>query len=341
MKSLSSSWRALAAAVPALVLAFSPAARANEGWGTDFEAAKATAAKESKDLLMDFTGSDWCGWCIRLNKEVFSQDAFKQDAPKHFVLLELDFPQQKELPKEEKEQNEKLQETYSIEGFPTILLADAKGRPYAKTGYMEGGPEKYNEHLAELRKIRETRDAAFKKAEAAEGLEKAKAINEGLQALDPEVVTGYYKEELEKVISLDKDDTLGFKAKKAYSDKRTALDEKLSEFQQSEKTKEFSDAIDEFIKTEKVKGSDLQDLLFTKLQVFGPADIDKADALMDEVIKVDADSELGKNAVNVKKRIVEMRKQVDESKKDDADKSDKDKDKDKAAPEEKEEKEVK
>lgn len=339
MKTLSSSWRALAAAVPALVLAFAPAVRANEGWGTDFEAAKATAAKESKDLLMDFTGSDWCGWCIRLNKEVFSKDAFKQDAPKHFVLLELDYPQQKELPKEEKEQNEKLQETYHVEGFPTILLADAKGRPYAKTGYMEGGPEKYNEHLNELRKIRETRDAAFKKADAAEGLDKAKAINEGLKALDPEVVEGYYKDELAKVISLDKDDTLGFKAKKAYSDKRSALDEKLSEFQQNEKTKEFSDAIDEFIKTEKVKGTDLQDLLFTKLQVLGPADMDKADALMDEVIKIDADSDLGKNAANVKKRIVEMRKQVDESKKDDADKGDEKKDD--AAPEEKEEKEVK
>lgn len=308
----------LAAAVPALVLTFSSAVRAGEGWGTDFEAAKAAAAKDNKDILMDFTGSDWCGWCIKLQKEVFTTDGFKQEAPKHFVLLELDFPQQKELPKELKEQNDKLQETYSIEGFPTILLTDAKGRPYAKTGYMPGGPEAYNTHLAELRKTRETRDAAFKKAEGAAGLDKAKALQEGLKAMDPEVVDGYYKEELDQVIALDTGDTLGYKAKKAYGEKRDKLNTELEELAQGQKTKEFAAAIDAFIASEKVTGEDLQDLMLTKLQVLGPADIDKADALLDEVIKVDEKTELADRARSIKERVVEMRQQVEKSKKDPA-----------------------
>ena len=92
-----------------------------EGWLDDLEKAKAQAKAENKKILLDFTGSDWCGWCIKLQKEVFTKDGFKQEAPKHFVLLEVDFPQQKELPKELKEQNEKLQETYSVEAVNADL----------------------------------------------------------------------------------------------------------------------------------------------------------------------------------------------------------------------------
>lgn len=329
-------WRALAAAVPALVLAFASVSRANEGWGTNFDAAKATAAKEKKDILMDFTGSDWCGWCIKLNKEVFSKDAFKQDAPKHFVLLELDYPQQKELPKEEKEQNEKLQEKYKIEGFPTILLTDETGRPYAKTGYQPDGPEAYNKHLTELRKVHETRDAAFAKAAKAEGLEKAKALLEGLNAIDPDLVQAHYQAESDQVIALDTGDTLGLKAKKAYADKRAALDEKLTAFAQDNKSKEFGETLDEFIAKEKPTGVSLQDLLFTKLTVLGPADIEKADALMDEVIKIDPKSELGERASSVKEKIVLMRKQIEESKKEDQDKAKEKEAEAKDAPEKKE-----
>ena len=64
-------------------------------WMTDFEAAKTKAAKENKYLLVDFTGSDWCIWCTRLNSEVFSTKSFQTEAPKQFVLVELDFPRDK------------------------------------------------------------------------------------------------------------------------------------------------------------------------------------------------------------------------------------------------------
>ena len=68
---------------------------AGDLWVSDFEKAKTTAAAEGKDLLIDFTGSDWCGWCIKLRKEVFDLDAFKAAGPKNFVLVEIDFPQNK------------------------------------------------------------------------------------------------------------------------------------------------------------------------------------------------------------------------------------------------------
>ena len=109
---------------------------AGDLWVNDFEKAKKTAAAEGKDLLMDFTGSDWCGWCIKLRKEVFDLEAFKTAAPKNFVLVEIDFPQNTgKMTKETQEQNARLQQQFGVRGYPSIILADAQGRPYAQTGY--------------------------------------------------------------------------------------------------------------------------------------------------------------------------------------------------------------
>jgi thiol-disulfide isomerase/thioredoxin len=119
-------------------------------WMTDFDAAKKKAAAEGKDLFINFTGSDWCGWCIRLDKEVFSQKLFVYEAQKRFVFVYLDFPKNIKQSDALKAQNEKLAQVYGVEGFPTIVLATADGRPYAKTGYEEGGPLVYLRHLAEL-----------------------------------------------------------------------------------------------------------------------------------------------------------------------------------------------
>ena len=122
-------------------------------WQTDFKAAQAKAKEEKKYLLVDFTGSDWCGWCIKLHNEVFDKEPFKAEAPKQFVLVELDFPHQKEQSDELKKQNKELSEKYNIEGFPTVLLMDAEGQVIARTGYREGGPEEYLKQLAEFSKI--------------------------------------------------------------------------------------------------------------------------------------------------------------------------------------------
>jgi thioredoxin-related protein len=130
------------------------AASAEELWTEDAKEAMAQAAKEKKDLLINFTGSDWCGWCMRLDREVFSQPAFQTQAAKWFVFLKLDFPRGRQLPDETKRQNAQWAAKCGIEGYPTIILADAEGKPYAKTGYQPGGPRAYLKHLAELRRGR-------------------------------------------------------------------------------------------------------------------------------------------------------------------------------------------
>ena len=125
---------------------------AGDLWVSDFEKAKKTAAAEGKDLLMDFTGSDWCGWCIMLDKEVFSKAEFKEYATKNLVLLELDFPQRKKMPPETAAQNERLAMKFGITGFPTVVVFDSDGKPLGALGYEQGGPQAFIAKLEKLRK---------------------------------------------------------------------------------------------------------------------------------------------------------------------------------------------
>jgi thioredoxin-related protein len=121
------------------------------GWMTDWEAAKAKAKAENKPILINFTGTDWCGWCIRIEKEVFSKKEFQEYAAKNLILMEVDFPKKKEQSAELKTQNKALDKEFKIEGYPTIFLLDAEGKKISEDiGYREGGPEAYAKHLQTL-----------------------------------------------------------------------------------------------------------------------------------------------------------------------------------------------
>ncbi len=124
----------------ALLLA-STSAFAADGWMTDYKAALELAAKESRPVLLDFTGSDWCGWCIRLDKETFSKPEFQTFAKDNLVLVELDFPNNKPQSAEVKKQNEALQTKFGVQGFPTLVLLNSEGKEIARNpGYLPGGP---------------------------------------------------------------------------------------------------------------------------------------------------------------------------------------------------------
>lgn len=141
-------WLVVVAAV-----AFSMGAFAAEGWLTDFDKAKAQAKAEKKHILIDFSGSDWCGWCIRLDNEVFKKDEFKAYAKDNLVLMLADFPNDKsKVSAETMKQNEKLAKEFGVRGFPTVfvLAPDGSILPGGKTGYQAGGPEAYVEHLKKI-----------------------------------------------------------------------------------------------------------------------------------------------------------------------------------------------
>lgn len=104
---------------------------ANPVWFTDFNKAKTEAATSGKYLLINFSGSDWCGPCIRLHKEIFESDTFTSFAEKNLVLVNADFPRlrKNQLPKEQQKLNETLADQYDPQGhFPYTVLVDANGK---------------------------------------------------------------------------------------------------------------------------------------------------------------------------------------------------------------------
>lgn len=124
---------------------------AKPGWSEDYAASLAKAKADDKMVLLDFTGSDWCGWCIKIDNEIFSKPEFQAYAKDNLELVELDFPRGKTLPANVKAQNEKLAQEYGIQGFPTIVVLNSKGKKVGELGYMPGGPEAF---IAELKKLK-------------------------------------------------------------------------------------------------------------------------------------------------------------------------------------------
>jgi thioredoxin-related protein len=128
-------------------------ARADE-WETNYDKALATAKAENKRVLLDFTGSDWCGPCISLKKKVFTQPEFADYAAKNFVLVEVDYPNKKVLPDAVKQQNERLKKQYGIEdkGYPTIVVLGSDGKVLGEfSGYRGEGPAEF---IAKVDKLR-------------------------------------------------------------------------------------------------------------------------------------------------------------------------------------------
>jgi disulfide reductase len=123
-------------------------------WQTDYEQALATAKAARKYVLLDFTGSDWCGPCIQMKKAVFSKAAFLNYANKNLVLVEIDYPRLKALPEQVTKQNEGLMHQYGIDesGYPTVILLNPDGKILGKlVGY---GGERPADVIAWVEKLR-------------------------------------------------------------------------------------------------------------------------------------------------------------------------------------------
>ncbi len=120
-------------------------------WLTSFDEAAKLSQKTKKPILANFTGSDWCGYCIRLDKTVFSKPEFAKWAKKNVVLLEVDFPRKTKLSPKLKKQNAALQRAFGVRGYPTVWLFEVGDgddpkkelNPLGKTGYVKGGVKKW------------------------------------------------------------------------------------------------------------------------------------------------------------------------------------------------------
>lgn len=133
----------------AIMVLFCVSAEAAD-WETDFKKASSAARTSGKYILLDFSGSDWCGWCMKLEKEVFNKDDFKDFARENLVCVLVDFPRYKKQSEKLKQQNWELAKKYGIRGYPTIIILSPEGELVGMTGYLQGGSRMYAQHLKEI-----------------------------------------------------------------------------------------------------------------------------------------------------------------------------------------------
>lgn len=295
---------------------------AAEGWETDFNKGLATAAAEGRTMLVEFTGSDWCPPCMHLRSKVLPTQEFKDFAEKNkLVLVELDFPRaQDKVTPEERKAREELSETYGIDGFPTMLVTDGKGTPYAK---IVGGASNTASYINRLQKALDTKaafEAKLAEADKLTGVDRAKALVAAIDTL-PGDCRELHTDLIQEIIKNDPEDTTGYK--KAADDKellKKQLDE-IKEITESSIPKDASgmEAMKKAFIASRAAMLDLlkrDDLLTkTKLIAYGYiahtyiAEKDTTHALeyIDKAIALDPESDEAKSLRSIRKRIENLK----------------------------------
>lgn len=127
----------------------------SQDWKYNFDEAKELAKKENKDIVLIFSGSDWCAPCIRLDKNIWQSEAFQNEAASQWILVKANFPRKKgnQLSEAQTEHNRNLAEKYNIEGnFPLVVLLDNTGKVLGKMGFKNVSPEEYIKMIHSLKK---------------------------------------------------------------------------------------------------------------------------------------------------------------------------------------------
>jgi len=284
-------------------------------WPSDFEAAKAIAASEGKDLLLLFS-SDSSSACNVFKREAGQTPEFDAALGPLFVFVEADLSKCKaSLPAATVEQNKELSAKFGLRGLPTLLLLDPQSKPYGWMGYKPGGTTNYIELLGNLRKARIKRDAAWAKAEKAEGIEKAKLLAEGLSALDDDVVAQYHGDSLAEIAKLDPNDSCGINKKLEFKVQLAEVEKVIrSTCSGTQGVAKAELLMDDFISSKKLAGENLQKAMMVKLNFHPPSsleNIEKALKLVEAVAAINATNSTGLIAERIKRQAEAMKKRME------------------------------
>lgn len=119
-------------------------------WQVDYASALKQAQASKAKVFLFFTGSDWCVWCKQLEAEVLATKQFKEFATENFILVKLDFPRGYPQSPVLREQNERLAQRYRVEGYPTVVVVNERGKELGRLGYQPGGPGPFIKQLRKL-----------------------------------------------------------------------------------------------------------------------------------------------------------------------------------------------
>ena len=284
---------------------------AAEGWLTDMDAARKEAAERKKNLMIEFTGSDWCAPCMQLRANVLTKPDFQQEARKNFVLLELDYPRSKEQSAEVKAANQKLAEQYGVTGFPTVVFADASGKPFG--GFVGGRPrEDVMKAMQDALKNKEALqmvEAEVAKASTDEA--KVAALMEVLKLAPKDYVDNFYGDVKAEIKKLDKDDKSGLKAADAHADQLKKEQKEVQDYLAGKMTANTTPAealqvVKSYPNRDKLLPETQQELLMMEFGTFlnSTGDVDGAVLILDKVAELKPGTEAGQQAPRIKAGIL-------------------------------------
>jgi thiol-disulfide isomerase/thioredoxin len=236
-----------------------PSVQAGEPWYLEFDEGRAAAKAQGKDLLIDFGGSDWCVPCKWLKERILSKPEFIERAAGTFTLIDIDLPLRGPIPPDRKRRYEDLQERYGIASVPTVVLAMADGRPYARTTYRDAfqAPEAYWNHLAPLLERGRRLRMALDRAQSLEGESRAAELVNGLSEIDPRFIPRFYSDRVAEIRAADPSDSTGYLAfldgRRAFDEFQAPLDPHIAALDPA--------AVDSLIARAKLRGESLQEAL--------------------------------------------------------------------------------
>lgn len=288
------------------MIGLASAAIADEGlgsWNPDIEAAKKQAKEQGKDLLIEFTGSDWCPPCMRLWKETFSLGDFQKKVSSTHVLVVMDKP--KDLSKLTKEQwamSDAMHERFAVNKWPTIFLADAEGRPYARFddyGSLAGS-EAWLAAIERMQGNEAKRDEHLAAAAKATGLEKAKHLDAALSVCGEFCPTAPYDAEIDAIAESDPKNETG--AKKKWYGKRAAdrLEIELPKLGKAGQWEKLATEIEGFLTAAEPEGEVRQKALYWQGVAYSRLDmLDDAKRALEAAKALGEDKEFGKRAAEL------------------------------------------
>ena len=297
--------------LPIVVAACIAPCFAAEGWLTDMDAAKKEAAEQKKDLMIEFTGSDWCPPCMQLRANVFSKPDFQKEAQKNFVLLELDYPRSKEQSAEVKAANQKLAEQYGVTSFPTIVFADASGKPFG--AFVGGRPrEDVMKAMQDALKNKEALQAAEANvAKASTDEAKVAALMEVLKLAPKDYVDNFYGDVKAEIKKLDKDDKSGLKAAdiraaRLQKERKDVQDYLAGKMTANTTPAEALQVVKSYPNRDKLLPETQQELLMMEFGTFlnSTGDVDGAVLILDKVAELKPGTEAGQQAPRIKAGIL-------------------------------------
>lgn len=275
-------------------------ARAIGVWHRDYASGLAEARAEGKMLLVVFTGTDWIEICTKFYDEILGDPAFIEKVAGKFALVKLEFPQNNQLPRGEAAERAVLREAYRVRGFPTVILADAEGRPFGINGYQPVGAEDYAGQILAVEMTHREGLAAAAKAGEADGLEKAKALSRAIPDLPGTLLARFYRPEMEAVLAADPGDSLqlGETFRGLLAD--AEFNRQLQLLAKDAKWEDMIALTDRHIEDQKLSGASLQGALLNRAgfeQRAGKGGV--ALETLRKVVDLDKDSEPGQEAARI------------------------------------------